>query len=136
MRKVCFPWYILSELKEGVENMVYALHHMIPIIVAAVIMAAVGLLTVVFANKSQKINEEHGYDPAWDKSQYMCAGCKFFSACAGHSTMMRPEDEEDFKHLKEYEKQKGRVIPFTEKAGTSADAAAAIKRFNELKNTH
>lgn len=115
--------------------MAYAVHHMIPIIVAALVMAAVGFLTVIFANKSQKLNEEHGYDPAWDKSQYMCAGCKFFSICGGEAAL-KPKDEVDFTSLKEREKQEGRVIPLTSAAKLSSEqgAAAAVKNYTDLKN--
>lgn len=117
--------------------MAYAVHHMIPIIVAALVMAAVGFLTVIFANKSQKLNEEHGYDPAWDKSQYMCAGCKFFSICGGEAAL-KPKDEVEFSTLKEREKQEGRTIPFTSAAEMSAKqgAAAAVKSYSDLKNKH
>lgn len=117
--------------------MAYAVHHMIPIIVAALVMAAVGFLTVIFANKSQKLNEEHGYDPAWDKSQYMCAGCKFFSICGGEAAL-KSKDEVEFSTLKEREKQEGRTIPFTSAAEMSAKqgAAAAVKSYSDLKNKH
>ena len=117
--------------------MAYAVHHMIPIIVAAVVMAAVGFLTVVFANKSQKLNEEHGYDPAWDKSKYMCARCKFFSICGGQAAL-KPKDEVEFNSLKEREKQEGKTIPFISAAEMSAEkgASAAANRYHELKDTH
>lgn len=117
--------------------MAYAVHHMIPIIIAAVVMAAVGFLTVVFANKSQKLNEEHGYDPAWDKSKYMCAGCKFFSICGGQAAL-KPKDEVEFNSLKEREKKEGKTIPFISAAEISAEkgAAAAVKSYSDLKNKH
>lgn len=110
------------------------LHQMIPIVIAAVCMAAVGLLTVFFAQKSQKLNEEHGYDPAWDKSDLACAGCKFFSICGGQAAL-KPKDEVEFTSLKEREQMEGRKISLADQmhASTAAGAEAANARLRELK---
>ncbi len=129
--------------------MLYALHHMFPIIIAALGMAAVAIATMVFADRSHKLNEEHGYDPAWDKSDLMCAGCKFFSVCGSDMAKMKAKDEAEFAAHHDQEIKAGRVIPFTPataaagaapsaandlQASAESDAQAAIRRYTELKN--
>ena len=70
--------------------MEHFLSHIGYIIIVAFFVALLGIGMTVFARMSQKENEKHGYDPAWDKSDLACAGCKFFGVCSGMSAM-RPD---------------------------------------------
>ena len=71
--------------------MTYFITHIGYVLVAGLFMAVLGLVMVAAARASQRENERHGYDPAWDKSELACAGCKFFQVCGGMAAM-RPEN--------------------------------------------
>ena len=73
--------------------MEYILTHIGYALAVGVVIAILGVLSAVFSQKSQEESERHGYDPAWDKSEYACAGCKFFQACSGG--MSSPKTRKD-----------------------------------------
>lgn len=77
--------------------MEYFVSHIGYVLLIGLFVAVLGILTAVFAQKSQKLNEEHGYDPAWDKSEYACAGCRFTQMCSGMAAL-KPKDAADEIH--------------------------------------
>ncbi len=77
---------------KGVRVMEYFISHIGYVLICGLFMAVLGIVTVIAGRASQKENERHGYDPAWDKSDLACAGCKFFQVCGGMSAM-RPDME-------------------------------------------
>ena len=76
----------------------YFLSHVGYAMLVGLFVAALGLGVAYFAWRSQKLNEEHGYDPAWDKSEFACAGCKSVGVCHG---MAKLKEEMDAKKAKE-----------------------------------
>ncbi|MDD5921591.1 MAG: hypothetical protein PUC44_00180 [Eubacteriales bacterium] len=74
--------------------MEYFVNHVGYALLIGLFIAVLGLLTAYFAWRSQKLNEEHGYDPAWDKSEFACPGCKFVGVCQGMAQLKHQMDEE------------------------------------------
>jgi hypothetical protein len=79
-------WYNAFSEKKGSGEMAYFLSHIIYIVVAAIFIAAHGIIAVVAANKSQKESMKHRDDKEWMNCEREagcqgCAGCKFFQFC-------------------------------------------------------
>lgn len=85
----------------------YFITHVGYVVVAAIFVAVLGLLTVHFREKSMEENIKHGYDPAWDKSEFACPGCKFVGVCNGMASL-KPKDEDEFRALKAQEEEEAK----------------------------
>lgn len=81
---------------EEVERMEYFISHIGYVLICGLFVAALGIFASIAAKKSQEENEKHGYDPAWDKSEFACAGCKMVGTCMGMAKL-KPENFDSVK---------------------------------------